>query len=88
MNTDVVVGASATRHDLAHRVAALVCSVGVAVLRHYPLIGPHPVRAVPVIMTYALRVYRCIVAYTTLRYFPPTIRVADWHLGRELRHLK
>ena len=88
MNTDVVVGASATRHDLAHRVAALVCSVGVAVLRHYPLIGPHPVRAVPVIMTHALRVYRCIVANTTTRYFSPSIRVAYWHLARELRHLK
>ncbi len=66
MDTDVVVGASASRHDLAHRVAALVCAVGIAVLRHDPLIGPLPVCAVPVVMRHALRVYRIKVADTTV----------------------
>ena len=77
VDTDVVVSAGAPSNYFAHCVAALVRPVGVAILRHYPLVCPHSPRVVIVMMSDVLGIYRCIVRNRATRDLSPIIRVSD-----------
>ena len=65
-DTNIVMRASAARHNLAHRVATIVRSIRIAVFRHYALVSPHAIGAVPgIVRSHNIRSHGCVVHSAT-----------------------